>query len=98
MPACPAAARALRFFDKLRSIVTRLEFTVDPTATSTVNPAGAEPDLAASSTGSASPISSAKDRTGEPDRLRAVVPGVLVVVLAGLVALVLRRQSRDPAV
>jgi methionine-rich copper-binding protein CopC len=68
-------------------IVTRLEFTVDPAGTATANPAGDEPDLTPAR-GVAAGSTTASD-----GRLRALFPGVLIVVLAGLAALVVRRQS-----
>jgi methionine-rich copper-binding protein CopC len=71
----------------LHPIVTRLEFTVDPAGAATANPAGAEPDLTPAR------VATARAETAD-NHLRAVFPGVLIVVLAGLVALVLRRQSR----
>jgi methionine-rich copper-binding protein CopC len=72
----------------LHPIVTRLEFTVDPAAVATANPAGTEPDLTAPDprAATAGPTGGGKDR--------ALVPGILLVVLAAMVALVVRRQSQ----
>jgi methionine-rich copper-binding protein CopC len=74
----------------LHPIVTRLEFTVDPVGADTANPAGDEPELVAS------PVRTPPAETSG-GHLKALVPAILVVTLAGLVALVLRRQSRTPA-
>jgi methionine-rich copper-binding protein CopC len=71
----------------LHPIVTRLEFTVDPAGAATTNPAGAEPDLTPAR------VPTAREQTSD-NHLRTVFPGILIEVLAGLVALVLRRQSR----
>ncbi len=73
----------------LHPIVTRLEFTVDPAGAVTANPAGDEPDL------TAAPVRTPPAETSR-DHTKALVPGILVVTLAALVALVLRRQSRTP--
>jgi len=73
----------------LHPIVTRLEFTLDPAGSATANPAGVEPDL----TTSAPPAETAGTAGGHD---RALVPGILLVVLAAMAALVLRRQSRTP--
>ena len=72
----------------LHPIVTRLEFTVDPVGAATANPAGAEPDLTPTR-----PAPAAAGATGG-EHLRAVFPGAMIVALAGLAALTLRRQSR----
>ena len=71
----------------LHPIVTRLEFSIDPAAAATANPAGAEPDLSPTRATQVAPETSGS-------HLRAVFPGILLVVLAALAALVLRRQSR----
>ena len=72
----------------LHPIVTRLEFTVDPDAAATSNPAGAEPHQRPT------PAADAGAAVAPPgNHLRTVFPGLMIVALAGLVALVLRRQS-----
>lgn len=78
----------------LHPIVTRLEFTVDPSAAATVNPAGAEPVLRP--TPPADAAGTPAPRSG--DHLRTVFPAIMIVTLAALAAWVLRRQSRNPAV
>jgi methionine-rich copper-binding protein CopC len=72
----------------LHPIVTRLAFTVDPAGAATANPAGAEPDLTPRQ-----PAPAAAGAAGG-GHLRAVFPGAMIVALAGLAALTLRRQSR----
>lgn len=73
----------------LHPIVTRLEFTVDPAAAATANPGGVEPKPRPVRTAAAG-VSAAR-----PDgHLRSVFPGLMVVALAAMVAMVLRRESR----
>ena len=73
-------------------IVTRLEFSVDPAAVATANPAGAEPTLAP--TRAAAAAAGPAVATGSGNHLKTVFPGVMLLVLAGLAALTHRRQSR----
>jgi methionine-rich copper-binding protein CopC len=72
----------------LHPIVTRLEFTVDPAAAVTSNPAGGEPDLDRTAAAAVGAPTAARS-----DHLRTLFPGIMIVALGGLVAMVLRRQS-----
>lgn len=76
----------------LHPIVTRLEFSVDPAAVATANPAGAEPTLAPTRAAAAAAGPAVAAASG--NHLKTVFPGVMLLVLAGLAALTHRRQSR----